>query len=175
MKKQIGFMLITVLAVFVLASCSKKYEAKDVELKTQNDSLNYTLGLANGEGIKNYYLQKDSSDEAIKALINALAKAYSSKESGNQMYQLGYQIGTSLKYQKEHGLMGDSTLVFDTKLFKLGLVNGLHGFDGGMTPQQAQEYLQKTMTQLQAKKSAQQAPVNQPQPAPSDQKTDSVQ
>ncbi|HQG68590.1 MAG TPA: hypothetical protein PLW20_08345, partial [Paludibacteraceae bacterium] len=78
MKKQIGFMLATVLAVFLLASCSKKYEAKKVELKTQNDSLNYTLGLANGEGIKNYYLQNDSSDAPIKALINALDKAYSS-------------------------------------------------------------------------------------------------
>jgi hypothetical protein len=57
MKKQIGFMLITVLAVFVLASCSIKIRSEDVELKTQR-TVQLTWVLPNGEGIKNYYFKR---------------------------------------------------------------------------------------------------------------------
>ena len=56
MKKQSILSLVALVAIFVLTSCNK-YEAKTATLKTQNDSLNYALGLANGDGIKNYYLK----------------------------------------------------------------------------------------------------------------------
>ena len=58
--------------------------------------------------------------------------------------------------------MGDSTLTFNDKLVKQGLVNALNGFKEGMTPQEAQAYIQKTMMKIQAAK----APKGPMQPAP---------
>jgi hypothetical protein len=157
MKKQSIFTIVALVAIFVMSSCNK-YEAKEVKLSTQNDSLNYTLGLANGYGIKNYYMQKDSTDKAVIALLKAIDEAYKADVSQDEMYKLGLQIGASFKQQKKQGLMGDSTLVFDEKLVKQGLVNALNGFKEGQTPAEAEEYIRKVMTELQAKKMGQQMP-----------------
>ncbi len=171
MKKQSILSLVALVAIFLLSSCNK-YEAKTVTLKTQNDSLNYTLGLANGEGIKNNMMQKDSSEKAVVALMKAIDEAYKKEVSKDEMFKLGQQIGATFKKQKAVGLMGDSTLKFNSDLVKQGLVNALRGYKEGMTPQQAQEYIQKTMMDIQAKKMGgsqpqmavpQQAPQAQPQ------------
>jgi hypothetical protein len=162
MKKQSILSLVALVAIFLLTSCNK-YEAKTAELKTQNDSLNYTLGLANGDGIKMNMMQKDSSDKAIVALMEALDKAYKSGADKDELYKLGVQIGNSFKQQKAKGLMGDSTLVFNSDLVKQGLVNALNGFKDGMTTQQAQEYIQKTMMAIQTKKMGQQPQMSTPQ------------
>jgi len=157
MKKQSILSLVAFVAIFMLASCNK-YEAKTATLKTQNDSLNYTLGLANGDGIKNYYMKTDSSSKPIIALMKALDKAYKSGASKGEMYALGLKIGNSFKEQKAKGLMGDSTMKFDEKLVKQGLVNALNGFDKGMTAKQAQDYIQATMMKIQQAKMGQQVP-----------------
>lgn len=162
MKKQGIFTLVALVAIFVMTACNK-YEAKKTDLSTQNDSINYALGLANGDGIKNYYMQKDSSDKAIKALVDAIDKAYKSGADEDEMYKLGLKIGNSFKQQKVSGLMGDSTLVFDAKIVKQGLVNALNGFGEGMTAQQAQEYIQATMMRIQNEKMMQQPQMQQPQ------------
>ncbi|MEI6752457.1 MAG: FKBP-type peptidyl-prolyl cis-trans isomerase N-terminal domain-containing protein [Paludibacter sp.] len=169
MKKQSILSLVTLVAILMLASCNK-YDAKKITLKTQNDSLNYTLGLANGDGIKNYYMKSDSSSKPIIALMKALDKAYKGSNKG-EMYKLGLEIGNSLKQQKAKGLMGDSTLKFNEKLVRQGLVNSLNGFDKGMTAKQAQEFIQKTMMKLQQQRMPQQptaapAPQQAPQQAP---------
>ena len=170
MKKQSILSLVALVTIFMLASCNK-YEAKSASLKTQNDSLNYTLGLANGDGIKNYYLKTDSSSKPIIALMKALDKAYKGSDKG-EMYKLGLEIGNSLKQQKAKGLMGDSTLKFDEKLVIQGLVNALNGYDKGMTAKEAQEFIQKTMMKIQQQKMPQptaapaqsSAPQQAPQP-----------
>jgi len=155
MKKQSILSLVALVAIFVLTSCNK-YEAKSATLKTQNDSLNYSLGLANGDGIKNYYMKTDSSSKPIIALMNALDKAYKPGANKGEMYKLGMEIGNSFKQQKAKGLMGDSTMVFNDKLVKQGLVNALNGFSQGMTAKEAQEYIQKTMKKIQDEKMKQQ-------------------
>lgn len=168
MKKQSILSLVALVAILALTSCNK-YEAKSATLKTQNDSLNYALGLANGDGIKNYYMQKDSSDKPVIALMKALDKAYGASADKGEMYKLGLEIGGSFKQQKAKGLMGDSTLKFNEDLVKQGMVNGLNNFKEGMTAQQAQEYIQKTMMKIQMAKQPAQAPqgaMPQQQPAP---------
>lgn len=146
-------MAVALVAAFAFSSCNSN-KAKMPTLKTQLDSLNYAFGLANGDGIKNYYIKGDSAKKSIKALLDGLnegMKGKIDKENG-EITDLGTKIGTSLKDQKKKGLMGDSTLSVDINLIKQGLINGLRGSKIQMTPQQAQEYLQKTMTALQAKK-----------------------
>jgi len=165
MKKQSILSLVALVAIFVLTSCNN-YEAKTATLKTQNDSLNYALGLANGDGIKNYYLKTDSTDKPIIALMKALDEAYKKDVSKDEMYKLGVQIGNSFKQQKATGLMGDSTLKFDNDLVKQGLVNALNGFKEGMTSKEAEAYIQATMAKIQAAKMGQQPMMQQ---APMDQ------
>ena len=164
MKKQSILSLVALVAIFLLTSCNK-YEAKTATLKTQNDSLNYALGLANGDGIKNYYMKTDSSNKPIIALMKALDKAYKEGANKGEMYKLGVQIGNSFKQQKAKGLMGDSTLAFSNDLVKQGLVNALNGFDKGMSSKVAQEYIQKTMIAIQSKKMGQQPQMSAPQQA----------
>lgn len=172
MKKLSILPMVALAAIFALSSC-KKYEAKTASLKDQNDSINYALGLANGEGIKNYYMQKDSSEKPIAALIKALDKSFKSGgENKGEVYKIGTEIGNAFKQQKAKGLMGDSTLKFDEKLVHQGMVNGLNGFKEGMTAQQAQEYIQKTMMKLQQEKMAAQQrmmPQQAPQQGPAQQ------
>ncbi|HLP06216.1 MAG TPA: FKBP-type peptidyl-prolyl cis-trans isomerase N-terminal domain-containing protein [Paludibacter sp.] len=163
MKKQSILSLVALVAIFAMTSCNK-YEGKTISLKNQNDSLNYTLGLANSQNIKQYYMQKDSGDKPIVALMKALDKAYKGGDK-DEMYKLGLKIGNSFKQQKASGLMGDSTLAFNEDLVKQGLINALNGFDKGMTAKEAQEYIQKTMTRIQMKRMGQNQPAA-PQAAP---------
>jgi FKBP-type peptidyl-prolyl cis-trans isomerase FkpA len=153
MKKLNIFMAVALVAAFAFSSCNSN-KAKLPTLKTQLDSLNYAFGLANGEGIKNYYIKGDSAKKSITSLLAGLnegMKGKIDKETG-ELSDLGTKIGTSLKDQKKSGLMGDSTLKVDIDLIKQGLVNGLRGSKIQMNPIQAQEYLKNTMTVLQAKK-----------------------
>lgn len=147
MKKQSLLSLVALVAIFLLASCSK-YEAKTATLKTQNDSLNYTLGLFNGENLKTSLLKSDSSDKTVAAMIEALDKAYKSSDKG-EMYTLGTRVGAAIQQQKAGGFMGDSTIKFNEKLVRQGLVNGINGFDKGMTSKQAQDYIQKAIMKRQ--------------------------
>lgn len=159
MKKQGILTLVAFAALLGMVSCNK-YEAKSAKLENQNDSLNYALGLANGEGIKNYYMASDSSETKIVALLGSLDKSFKRGET-DEMYKLGLQIGNSLKVQKVKGLFNDSTMKFDEKLVKQGMVNGVKKFGEGMTVKQAQEYIQTTMMKIQQAKMAQQAVIQQ--------------
>ena len=153
MKKLNIFIAVALVAAFAFSSCESN-KAKLPTLKTQIDSLNYAFGLANGDGIKSYYLKGDSTDKAIKSLLEGLKEGMKGTvdKDNAELVDLGTKIGSSLKDQKKSGLMGDSTLKVDIDLIKQGLVNGLRGSKIQMTAQQAQEYLQTTMQALQAKK-----------------------
>lgn len=152
MKKQRILSVVALVAILVLASCNK-YEGKTASLNNQNDSLNYAYGLSGGASLKGYYFQKDSSDKRIKALIDAIDKSVNSTDKG-EMFSVGIEVGNAIKQQKEKGLLGDSTMKFDEKLVKQGMINALKGFKGGMTAEEAQAYIQSTMMKIQMAKQA---------------------
>ena len=153
MKKLNIFLAVAVVAAFTFSSCDN-YKSKLPTLKTEIDTLNYAFGVANGDGIKNYYLKGDSAKKSIASFMAGFKegmKGTVDKQNG-ELADLGTKIGSSLKDQQKSGLMGDSTLKVDMKLIKQGLVNGLRGSKVQMTAQEAQMYLQSTMQSLQAKK-----------------------
>jgi FKBP-type peptidyl-prolyl cis-trans isomerase FkpA len=151
MKKLNIFIAVLIVAAF--SSCSSD-KAKAPVLKTQLDSLNYAFGLANGGGIKDYYIKGDSADIKIASLLEGLKEGMKGEVDAEhaELQDLGTKIGSSLKDQLKSGLMGDSTLKVDIDLIKQGLVNGMKGSKIQMTSQEAQAYLQKTMQALQSKK-----------------------
>ena len=61
MKKLNIFIAVALVAAFTFSSCNNSNKTKLPTLKTQLDSLNYAFGLANGAGIKDYYIKGDSS------------------------------------------------------------------------------------------------------------------
>jgi FKBP-type peptidyl-prolyl cis-trans isomerase FkpA len=146
MKKLNIFMAVALVAAFAFSSCNSN-KAKLPTLKTQLDSLNYAFGVANGDGIKNYYIKGDSAKKSIESLLAGLKEGMKGKvdKETSEISQLGTQIGTSLKEQSKKGLLGDSLLKVDIELIKQGLINGLKGYKGQMTPADASAYLKKTM------------------------------
>jgi FKBP-type peptidyl-prolyl cis-trans isomerase FkpA len=153
MKKLNIFMVVALVAAVMFSSCNNN-KAGMPALKTQMDSLNYAFGMANGAGIKDYYIKGDSAQKSIKALMDGVKEGMSGKveKENTEMIDLGTKIGSALKEQKKTGLMGDASLKVDIDLIKQGLLNGLRGSKVQMDAKSAQDYLQKTMSGIQEKK-----------------------
>lgn len=157
MKKLNIFLVVAVIAASVLSSCNSN-STKMPSLKNQIDSLNYAFGLANGNGIKQYYLASDSANaDSLNAKIESLLRGMDEGMKGEatdnpELSELGTNIGNALKEQKTAGLMGDSSLTVDIKLIKQGLINGMKGSNIQMTAEEAQLYLNTTMQKLQEKR-----------------------
>lgn len=157
-------MIVLLLIYFINKSNENSYQTAEInqieipKIETQNDSLNYALGLANGAGIKDSFLiNSDSLEFKIKSLLAGIEHGFKGEISNDksELGQLGVRIGTSLKEQEKSGLMGQQSLKVDRKLIEQGLINGLRGLKQGMTPQEAQEYLQKIMMKFESSTSTQ--------------------
>ena len=165
MKKQNFLTMALIAAILGLASCGGNYKAKKANLSTQEDSLNYALGLAISEELRMNALQNDSSEKSIAALVEKIEKVYTD-ENTDQVYKTGNQIGNMMKEQRKSGLIGDSTMKFNEELFKKGLVKGIKGDTTGISGAEAMVYFQNTMQIKQNEKMMQAAPA--PAPAPAD-------
>ncbi|HEY6914159.1 MAG TPA: hypothetical protein VI413_05735, partial [Paludibacter sp.] len=75
MKKNIRIAIASL--IFVTTCFGQTGTAQNqISLRTQTDSLNYTLGVANGNGIKNYYFQNKSLEECIGVFMKSLDAAF---------------------------------------------------------------------------------------------------
>jgi len=145
MKKQNIFFAVTIAAVLALTACNSG-STKDPKLGSQIDSLNYTYGLAFGSDIKTNLLIGDSAEAKTKSFMKGLAegmKGAADEKPG--MSAAANQYGEWLKQQKKAGFLGDSTMKINFDLFKQGLVNGLSRSKIQMTPQEANEYINRIM------------------------------
>ena len=162
MKKQF-FTVIAILAIiFSLASCGDTYKAKAVTLKNQNDSLNYAFGMANGGMIRQYnQITDDSADKSVAALMDAFNKSLDSKDNKDnkgEMYNVGVQIGSSLKQMQKDGFLGIESLEVNLELIKQAFVNSLYEKTEGFEHIFAESYLNGTMQKLMEEKEANQYP-----------------
>ena len=147
MKKTILFCASLAL---ILASCTN-FKAKEVALNSEMDSLNYALGLANGNNLKEYYFANDSSVETVKEFMQVLDKAYNTAPSEvNEIFDLGTEIGMSLRRMQQTGLAGINTVAFDGNIVMQALQNGLNGFAQGMAVEDARQFLQRGMMEARA-------------------------
>ena len=112
MKKQNFLTMALIAAILGLASCGGNKKKKKANLSTQEDSLNYALGLAISEELRMNALQNDSSEKTIAALVEKIEKVYTD-ENMDQVYKTGNQIGNMMKEQRKSGLIGDSTMKFN--------------------------------------------------------------
>ena len=155
MKKQNILFLIAAVSVIGFTACNGvSTKTKAPKLSTQMDSLNYAYGLANGNDLKMMLSQnyKDSVDEKITLFMKGVKDGMAGPVDKNpQFSNVGNQFGTWLNEQKEKGFLGDSTLKLNYELVKQGAINVILKSTHQMSPEKAQEYLNKTMTALKEK------------------------
>ncbi len=138
---------IFLLAALTLISCGKTYQAREVAMNNETDSVNYALGVLNGLQIKMYYLANDSSDETIAEFIDALEAAYLGEEEElSEIAQSARQFAASIKGFETDGLADNKAWTLNEKLFFQGLVNALYGDTTVMKQDEAQAYLMQAYT-----------------------------
>ena len=146
MKKQNIFFAVTLAAIMILTACNGGGDTKDPKLANELDSLNYTYGLAFGNDLKTNLFNKDSVEQKTKSFMKGLAEGSKGEADAKPgLSAAATQYGDWLKQQKTAGFLGDSTLKLNFNLFKQGLINGLNNSKIQMTPQEANEYINKVM------------------------------
>lgn len=140
----------------LISSCTSS--APKADLKSDVDTLSYTIGMAQTQGLKEYLVNRlgvDTTymDEFIKGL-NEGANAGDDKKKN--AYFAGVQIGQQVSQQMIKGLNyevfgNDSTQTVSLQNFMAGFVAGVLEKGGLMTMEEAQELAQAKMQAVKAK------------------------
>lgn len=154
MKKITLFMGVAALAAG-FASCTA--QAPKANLKSDIDSLSYSIGMSQTQGLRQYLtgrLEVDTTymNEFIKGLNDGASKT-SKKDIA---YMAGLQIGQQISNQMMKGInqelfAGDSTKTISKENFMAGFITGTLNQKGAMTMEAAQEYTRTAMERIKAK------------------------
>ena len=153
MKKVSIFMAIA--AAASLASCTA--QAPKANLKTDIDSLSYSIGMAQTQGLKGYLTGRLDVDTTYMAeFIKGLNEGANKTSKKDIAYMAGLQIGQQISNQMMKGinqeLFGtDSTKTISKENFMAGFIAGTLEKGGVMTMEAAQEYTRTAMETIKAK------------------------
>ena len=153
MKKVSIFMAIA--AAASLASCTA--QAPKANLKTDIDSLSYSIGMAQTQGLKGYLTGRLDVDTAYMAeFIKGLNEGANKTSKKDIAYMAGLQIGQQISNQMMKGInqelfAGDSTKTISKDNFMAGFIAGTLEKGGVMTMEAAQEYTRTAMETIKAK------------------------
>lgn len=153
MKKVSIFMAIA--AATSLASCTA--QAPKANLKTDIDSLSYSIGMAQTQGLKGYLTGRLDVDTAYMAeFIKGLNEGANKTSKKDIAYMAGLQIGQQISNQMMKGInqelfAGDSTKTISKDNFMAGFIAGTLEKGGVMTMEAAQEYTRTAMETIKAK------------------------
>ena len=154
MKKTILFAAIASAASF--SSCTPS--TPKANIKSDVDSLSYSIGMSNTQGLKEYLVGRVGIDttymsEFIKG-VNEAANAADNKKK--EAYFAGIQIGQQISQQMMKGINyevfgNDSTQSISMQNFMAGFVAGVTGENALMTMTEANEMAQRLVQELKAK------------------------
>ena len=153
MKKVSIFMAIA--AAASLASCTA--QAPKANLKTDIDSLSYSIGMAQTQGLKGYLTGRLDVDTAYMAeFIKGLNEGANKTSKKDIAYMAGLQIGQQISNQMMKGInqelfAGDSTKTISKDNFMAGFIAGTLEKGDVMTMEAAQEYTRTAMETIKAK------------------------
>ena len=153
MKKVSIFMAIA--AAASLASCTA--QAPKANLKTDIDSLSYSIGMAQTQGLKGYLTGRLDVDTAYMAeFIKGLNEGANKTSKKDIAYMAGLQIGQQISNQMMKGInqepfAGDSTKTISKDNFMAGFIAGTLEKGGVMTMEAAQEYTRTAMETIKEK------------------------
>ena len=153
MKKVSIFMAIA--AAASLASCTA--QAPKANLKTDIDSLSYSIGMAQTQGLKGYLTGRLNVDTAYMAeFIKGLNEGANKTSKKDIAYMAGLQIGQQISNQMMKGInqelfAGDSTKTISKDNFMAGFIAGTLEKGGVMSMEAAQAYTRTAMETIKAK------------------------
>lgn len=153
MKKVSIFMAIAVAAS--LASCTA--QAPKANLKTELDSLSYSIGMSQTQGLKGYLVGRLEVDTTYMAdFIKGLNEGASKTSKKDIAYMAGLQIGQQISNQMVKGINqelfgSDSIKTISKDNFLAGFIAGTLEKGGLMTMEAAQEYTRTAMESIKAK------------------------
>ena len=153
MKKVSIFMAIA--AAASLASCTA--QAPKANLKSDLDSLSYSIGMAQTQGLKGYLVGRMDVDTAYMAdFIKGVTEGANKSGKKETAYMAGLQIGQQIANQMMKGInhelfAGDSTKTISKENFLAGFIAGTLEKGGLMTMETAQAYTQTAMEAIKAK------------------------
>lgn len=125
--------------------------ASSVALTNQLDSIAYSIGMAQTQGLKDYLVGKLELDTAfIGEFVKGLNQGVNKSDKKEEAYFAGIQIGQQIKKQMISGISkelfgADSNKTISVDNFLAGFIAGTLGKDQKMTMEQAMEYAQTNM------------------------------
>lgn len=147
--------LATVAIAAGLASCTA--QAPKANLKTDIDSLSYSIGMGQTNGLKGYLVGRLDVDTAYLAeFIKGVNDGANKTSKKDIAYLAGIGIGQQINNQMlkaiNHELFGnDSTQTISKENFLAGFIAGTLEKGGAMTMEQAQAFTQTAMEGIKAK------------------------
>lgn len=135
--------ILLALSAMAMVSCQNAYEPKTVSLSSQEDSINYALGLSNGAQIKMYYLYNDSTKQAINEFMDGLVRGYEGTNGQlTELQQVGINFGIGIQQMQKSGIINKAAWTLNQEIFFQGLINGIYQDTTMMTAGTAQEFFQ---------------------------------
>lgn len=135
--------ILLALSAMAMVSCQNAYEPKTVSLSSQEDSINYALGLSNGAQIKMYYLYNDSTKQAINEFMDGLVRGYEGTNGQlTELQQVGINFGIGIQQMQKSGIINNAAWTLNQEIFFQGLINGIYQDTTMMTASTAQEFFQ---------------------------------
>lgn len=135
--------ILLALGAMSMVSCQNAYEPKTVNLSSQEDSINYALGLSNGAQIKMYYLYSDSTKQAINEFMDGLVRGYEGSNGQlTEIQQVGINLGIGIQQMQKNGIINNAAWTLNQAIFFQGLINGIYQDTTMMTVGTAQEFFQ---------------------------------
>ena len=143
MKKIFGLFLAAIIAAPMFMSCG----GNSANVKTQADSINYALGAANADGIRQYVLMADSADaEKVAQFCKGIEKSLKKQTPTERVAFEGYRMGVSMKEEIKTGfLFNDSTIPAKGDLIISSFEAELNGQGGAMNAEEGMQYFQSLM------------------------------
>lgn len=138
-----------------LASCTA--QSPKANLKNDIDSLSYSIGMAQTNGLKGYLVNQMEVDTTYMAeFIKGVNEGANKTSKKDIAYMAGLQIGQQISNRMmkgiNHELFGnDSTQTISKSNFLAGFIAGTLEKGGKMTMEEAQAYTQTAMQAVKAK------------------------
>lgn len=138
-----------------LASCTA--QSPKANLKNDIDSLSYSIGMSQTQGLKGYLVNQMEVDTAYMAeFIKGINEGANKTTKKDIAYMAGLQIGQQISNRMmkgiNHELFGnDSTQTISKSNFLAGFIAGTLEKGGKMTLEEAQAYTQTAMQAIKAK------------------------
>ena len=154
--KKLTIVAVLAIATATFTGCGNS--TPKASLKTDVDTLSYTMGMVQSQGLKDYLVGRmgiDTTymDQFIKGLNDGAAAG---DDKGKAAYYAGIQIGQQVANQMvkgiNHEIFGeDSTKTISMKNLLAGFITGATGQKGLYSMMDAQQIVQAKMTALKTK------------------------